>query len=170
MIPVTCNSDILGVSEFLFGSQVAFESLRSWCDQVPGILGSCGPGCARGPRIRSSSGGCETGCRVRTQGKLKQARRDLSHWSAWISVSLDHGGSSYSKWCWNRCCVLLTHDPKILGVLKHLGVELPLEFGGLASKFPLLYFRFSFPDYFSIGTLFLSLTSQTRPYCLSSVT
>jgi hypothetical protein len=26
-------------------------------------------------------------------------------------------GPSYSQWCRDRCCVLLTPDPKILGVL-----------------------------------------------------
>ena len=30
-------------------------------------------------------------------------------------------GPRHSWWCWNRCCVLLTSDPKILGMLGHLG-------------------------------------------------
>ena len=34
-------------------------------------------------------------------------------------------GCSYF-WFWGRCCVLLTSDPMILGVLERLGVELPL--------------------------------------------
>jgi hypothetical protein len=41
-------------------------------------------------------------------------------------VSLDPAGLSYSWWCWNRCCVLLTPDPMILGKLEDLGVEPPL--------------------------------------------
>jgi hypothetical protein len=49
-----------------------------------------------------------------------QTGRNPSHWS------LDPAGPSYSRWCWNRCCVLLTLDPKILGMLEHLGVEPPL--------------------------------------------
>ena len=35
----------------------------------------------------------------------------------------------------DRCCVLLTSDPMILGVLKRLGVELPLGVVGLAVEF-----------------------------------
>ena len=31
-------------------------------------------------------------------------------------------GPRHSWWCWNRCCVLLTSDPKILGVLGRLRV------------------------------------------------
>ena len=30
-------------------------------------------------------------------------------------------GSRLSQLCWSRCCVPLTSDPKILGVLRHLG-------------------------------------------------
>ena len=33
-------------------------------------------------------------------------------------------------------CVLLTSDPMILGVLEHLGVDLPLGVVGLAAEFP----------------------------------
>ena len=33
------------------------------------------------------------------------------------------------------CCVLLTSDPKILGMLEHLGVETPLGTMGLSVEF-----------------------------------
>jgi hypothetical protein len=46
-------------------------------------------------------------------------------------VSMDIAGPSYSRWCWNRCCMLLTPDPKILGVLERLGVRSPLGAVGL---------------------------------------
>jgi hypothetical protein len=42
--------------------------------------------------------------------------RDPSHWSGGLPMSLNPAGPSYSQWCWNRCCVLLTPDPKILGM------------------------------------------------------
>jgi len=52
---------------------------------------------------------------------------------------------SYSTWCWNRCCVLLTLDLKILGVLELLGVEPPLCAVGLAAKFvPKVNLKFFF--------------------------
>ena len=35
----------------------------------------------------------------------------------------------------DRCCVLLTSDPLILGMLEHLGMELPLADVGLAAEF-----------------------------------
>jgi hypothetical protein len=50
----------------------------------------------------------------------------LHAWVSQVSVIPDVGG---------RCCVLLTSDPLILGVLEHLGVELPLGVVGLAAEF-----------------------------------
>ena len=52
-------------------------------------------------------------------------------------MSLNPPGPRYSWWVWNRCCVLLTPDPKILGVLEHLGVEPPLGDVRLAAEFVL---------------------------------
>ena len=52
-------------------------------------------------------------------------------------MSLDPAGPSYSQWCWNRCCVLLTPDPKILGMLEQLEVEPPLGAVGLTAEFAL---------------------------------
>ena len=52
-------------------------------------------------------------------------------------MSLDPSVPSYFWWCWNKCCVLLTPDPKILGVLEHLGVEPPLGDVRLAAEFVL---------------------------------
>jgi hypothetical protein len=52
---------------------------------------------------------------------------------AWVPSVPVTPGPSYS-WCWGRCCVLLTSD-LILGVLEHLGMELPLGVVGLAAEF-----------------------------------
>jgi hypothetical protein len=38
----------------------------------------------------------------------------------------------------NKCCILLTSDPLILGMLEHLGVKLPLGVVGLFSAFHFL--------------------------------
>ena len=47
-------------------------------------------------------------------------------------------GPSYF-WCWGRCCVLLTFDPMILGMIEHQGVDLPLGVVGLAEE--LVWFK-----------------------------
>jgi hypothetical protein len=52
-----------------------------------------------------------------------------------LPESLYPAGPSYSRWSWNRCCVLFTSDPKILAVLDHLGVEPPLWTVGLSAEF-----------------------------------
>jgi hypothetical protein len=62
---------------------------------------------------------------------------NLSHWWGRLPLSLYPDGPSYFQWFWNRCCVLLTPDPKILGVLEHLGVEPPLGDVRLAAEFVL---------------------------------
>ena len=62
--------------------------------------------------------------------QLRQIRRNLCHRSGGVPVCLGPTGPSYSQ-CWNRCCVLLTSDPMILGVLEHLGFELTLGIVGL---------------------------------------
>ena len=64
----------------------------------------------------------------------RQTRRDPCYWSGGVPVCLGHAGPSYSQ-CWDRCCVLLTSDPMILGVLELLGVALPLGVVGLAMEF-----------------------------------
>uniref|UniRef100_A0A8C6HAR6 Uncharacterized protein n=1 Tax=Mus spicilegus TaxID=10103 RepID=A0A8C6HAR6_MUSSI len=47
--------------------------------------------------------------------------KNPSHWLGGVPASLAPAGLSHYKLYWNRCCVLLTGDPKILGVLEHLG-------------------------------------------------
>jgi hypothetical protein len=49
-----------------------------------------------------------------------------SYLSGRVLASLDPAGPGYSWWCLNRCYILLTPDPKILGVLECLGVKPPL--------------------------------------------
>ena len=46
-------------------------------------------------------------------------------------------GSRWSQLsqCWDRCWILLTSDSMILGMLEHLGMELPLGVVGLAVEF-----------------------------------
>lgn len=69
------------------------------------------------------------------QGKPMQAGRNLSDWSGRVPESLDPTCPSYFRWwCWKRC-VLLTPDPKIQGMLEHLGGESPLGAVGLAAEF-----------------------------------
>ena len=87
------------------------------------------------PGSGASSGGCGTGCRVCAQGRLVQTGRNQSHWLVGNPTSLSHAGPSYSQWCWNRCRVLLTPDPKFLGLLGSLGVEPPLGAVGLDAEF-----------------------------------
>lgn len=58
-------------------------------------------------------------------------RTRRNHWSGRVPGCLGPTGFSYT-WCWVRCCVLLTYDPMILGVLDCLGVELPLGVVGVA--------------------------------------
>ena len=88
-------------------------TLRTQYDQTLGILSV-----SERLGFESPLGAVGTGFRVRTQGKPVQTGRNLSHWLGGVSVSLDHAGPSYSQWCWNRCCVLLTPDPMILDVLE----------------------------------------------------
>jgi hypothetical protein len=57
------------------------------------------------------------------------------HWSGRVPMFLDPTGTSYCWQSFDRCCVLLTSDPMILGVLEHLGVEFPLGVVGLAAEF-----------------------------------
>jgi hypothetical protein len=61
------------------------------------------------------------------QGKLGKTRRNPSHWLGRVPEFFDPPIPSYSLWYWSACCVLLTPDPKNLGVLDCLGVEPPQE-------------------------------------------
>jgi hypothetical protein len=133
MILGSWDPKILGVSEHL-GIKLP---LRLWDTSVTKLLWSCDPvilypvilwssdlGCVRAHGSGTSSGYCETGYRVCAKGLLRalaQTGRNL----CMVSVSLDPAGLSYSQ-CWDRCCVFLTSDPMILGILECLGVELPL--------------------------------------------
>ena len=101
-------------------------------------LGSWNPGSVRVPGSGASSGCCGIGCRVQAQGLLRahaQTGRNWCHWLCRIPVSLDPSGPRYSCWGCDRCCVLLTSDPMILGVLECLGLEFPLGVVGLGSEF-----------------------------------
>jgi hypothetical protein len=129
----SCDPEILGVSKFL-GVKLPLGPWGSWCDQGPVILWLYDPGGVRPPEDGAASGCCGTGCRVCTQGLLQapgQTGRNPSHWSGGVPVCLGPTGPNYSR-CWDRCCVLLTSDPMILGMLECLGVELPLGVVGLA--------------------------------------
>jgi hypothetical protein len=54
---------------------------------------------------------------------------------AGVPLSLDPAAPSYcTSWCWNRCCVLLTTDPKILDMVGSLLVEPPLGAVGLEAN------------------------------------
>ena len=61
-------------------------------------------------------------------------QKDLCHWSGRVPQCLGPAGPSYFQCC-GRCCILLTSDPMILGVLDHLRVELPLGVVGLTAEF-----------------------------------
>ena len=52
-----CDPECVGAP----GSQAAFRTLRSWCDQAPGILGFSDPGHVRTSRSGAASG-CWAGC------------------------------------------------------------------------------------------------------------
>jgi hypothetical protein len=102
-----------------------------------GHLWSYDPGCVWAPGNGNFSGCCGTVCSVRSQGLLSalaQAGRNpwlwLSGFTGWLGPVVPS-----NFWCWGRCCVLFTSDPMILGVLEHLGVELPLGVVGLAVEF-----------------------------------
>jgi hypothetical protein len=150
-----CDSGILGSWDpgcvRAPGSQASSGTLRFWCDQAPG--------CIRAPGSGISSWCCGTGCRVQAQDLIRaptQTGRNQWHWSGRVPASLDPAGPNYSRWCWNRCCVILTSDPLILGVLERLGLELPLGVVGLAAiwKHSKLHFSCSlrlFPLYFLLS-------------------
>jgi hypothetical protein len=126
----SCYPEVLGVSELL--RVPASGILRSLCDQVSGILGSCGSGFVRALGSRAVLGYYGTGCEVRAQG-LAQTKRTLFYWLNGVPGCLSPTGPNYS-WCWDRCCVFLTLDPMILGVLECLVVDLPLGVVGLAVR------------------------------------
>ena len=51
-----------------------------------------------------------------------QTGRNLCNWSGGVPGCLGPTGPTYF-WCWGRCCILVTSDPMILGVLECLGVK-----------------------------------------------
>ena len=97
------------------------------------------------PGNGASSGCCGSGSRVHTLIQLRapaQTGRIASHRSGGVPEFLDPAGLSYSWWYCNRCCILLTFDPMILGMLEHLELELPLAVVELAAEFVLLLIAF----------------------------
>ena len=114
------------------GSQAASGTLRSWCYQAPGILGSCKNSwewsflwvlwdwlwCLH---LRPA------------QGTSLDRLKELCHRSRRVPECLGPAGPTDS-WCWERCCLRLTSDPMFLGMLEHLGVEVSLDVVGLAKK------------------------------------
>jgi hypothetical protein len=78
-------------------SQAASGTLRSWCDQAPGILWSCDPvDLGRVPGSGAFSGCCGTGCGVSAQGLL---RASLIIWS-WACQSAWEWGFLWVLWDW----------------------------------------------------------------------
>jgi hypothetical protein len=105
---------------------------------VSGILGSWDPGCVKAPGSGAYSRCYGTAGWVLSQSLLRahaQTGRNSSHWSGGVPEYLGPASPSYSWWCCKRCCVHLTSDFMILGVLECLGVELPLGVMELAVEF-----------------------------------
>ena len=63
-------------------------------------------------------------------GYWAQTGSNPCHWSGRVPGSLDPTAPS-----WDRCCILLTSDLMILGLLEHLGLELSLGVVRLAVVF-----------------------------------
>ena len=108
------DPEILGVSEFL----AVKLPLRSWDPVVTKLLGSWGP------KILSVLEHLEVvpplGAVFWIQNQGRPAltgRKALVRWGSCVPAP---AGPRHSWWCWNRCCVPLTSDPKILGMLGHL--------------------------------------------------
>jgi hypothetical protein len=123
----SCDSGILWMWDSgcvrVLGSQASSETLRSLCGQALGILGSWNP------KILAVIECLEVVPPLGTMGlsavfetKLDQCRPEeiwatgqpgfLCPCSCWHRLS---------GLFWNKCCVPLTSDPKILGVLGYLG-------------------------------------------------
>jgi hypothetical protein len=64
----------------------------------------------------------------------RQTGRNPCHWSDGVPACLGLTIPNHPS-VGNRCCVLLTSDPLILGMLELLGVELPLGVVWLAAEF-----------------------------------
>ena len=82
--------------------------------KILGVLGSLQRG--------ESSRDLGTICRVCAQGGTGSDadQNKPQQRVGWVFFVTVHVGPSPSGLFWNRCCVLLTSDPKILGVLGHL--------------------------------------------------
>jgi hypothetical protein len=117
-------SEFLGVNMPLGPWDSGGTELRGSWD--PGIQGSCYHGHARTPVIGASSACQGTYLVVHAQHKLAHTRRNQSHCLGGVPASLFPVRPSYSWGCLSRCCILLTPDPKILGMLEHLGVALSI--------------------------------------------
>jgi hypothetical protein len=124
MILGSCDAEILGVSEFL----VVKLPLRPWDSSVTKFLGSYDPRRVRAPGSVTSSVNCGAVRWVQNLGRPAPTRRNLSHWSGEVPVSvlqLTPGTPS---------CVgtdVVFHSPVILAC----GVESPLETMGLSAEF-----------------------------------
>jgi hypothetical protein len=92
------------------GSQAAFGTLRSWCDQASRVLWSSDPGCGRAPGSGAASG-YWAGCGACAQGLLRQARRNPCHLSGRVPMCLVPL-VPVTPGVGNRCCVFLTSDPQ----------------------------------------------------------
>lgn len=82
------------------------------------------------PESDTCSEDCGTVCGVCAQGIQAQTWRNLSR----VPMFQYPAGHSHYLWYCNRCCALLTCDPKILGMLEHLGMETPLVAMGLSAE------------------------------------
>lgn len=115
-------------------SQAASETLRSSCDKAPGIPGSLDPMILvviEHRRVEPTLGVVKLATKFMPKVDWKEPKPLVGR----LPESLYPAGPSYSRWSWNRCCVLFTSDPKILAVLDHLGVEPPLWTVGLSAEF-----------------------------------
>ena len=74
-----------------FESQSASGTLRSWCDQAPGILGVL-----EHLGVESLPGAVGLAAEFLPKGKLAQTGRNLSHCSGGIPEFLDSAAPSYS--------------------------------------------------------------------------
>jgi hypothetical protein len=105
----------------VLGSQASSETLRSWCDHAPGIMGFWDPGIlvSWNPNILDSSNcyllwglwGCPLCWKPSADQKEPQM---LVRWGSCVPAP---AGTGPSWLFWNRCCFSLTSDPKILGLL-----------------------------------------------------
>ena len=97
-------------SNFLWDSEILVWP-NSW---DPGILRSWDPWCVRTPGSSISSG--DRGALIWVRNHQKEPD-PLIMWGSCVCAP---AVPRHSQFCLHRCCVPLTSDPKILGVLGHL--------------------------------------------------